>query len=229
MSFRGAVGGYWVGKDRVKERLAASDSWWLSGGISAANAIAVYQPKGADDLADSYVNLANPGTYNAAPGVAPTWASGTGWTFNGSTQYLDSGVTVTSTYSVIGRLAGWSGWGNSPFGCVNPLNGHIFRINAQQAGGSILWYNLSSTLQVTGTVTDSVLALGGTIPYRDGVALAATSGLVGTPNSLYVGAHHNTFGNPDTFMTGQIAALAIYDTTLTAPQVAAVSAAMAAL
>jgi hypothetical protein len=72
---------------------AAAVPWWLAGGVAAANAIAVYQPKGAADLAASYVNLANPGTYDAAPGTAPTFDAATGWTFNGSTQYLTTGVT----------------------------------------------------------------------------------------------------------------------------------------
>lgn len=40
------------------------------------------------NLASSYINLANPGTYDATPVVAPTF--GDGWEFTG-TQSLDSG------------------------------------------------------------------------------------------------------------------------------------------
>ena len=73
--------------------------WYLAGGISAANCLAAYQPKGAASLAASYSNLANPGTYNAAPGVAPTFDASTGWTFNGSTQManLEQGIDVSIT------------------------------------------------------------------------------------------------------------------------------------
>lgn len=45
---------------------------------SGATCVAAYDAIGAASLADSYVNEANPGTFDAAPGVAPTWAYGTG-------------------------------------------------------------------------------------------------------------------------------------------------------
>ncbi len=84
----GSMGRLGVGKQ------TSAAAWWLSGGISAANCIAAYQPKGAADLAASYVNLANPGTYNAAPGVAPTWAAADGWTFGGTNYLLCGSATL---------------------------------------------------------------------------------------------------------------------------------------
>lgn len=51
-------------------RTAAALPWYRAGGVPAP--VAVYQPKGAADLAESYVNFVNPGTYNAVPGTAPT-------------------------------------------------------------------------------------------------------------------------------------------------------------
>ncbi len=47
---------------------AAASTWWDNNG-AISGCVAAYQPKGAADLAASYVNLANSGTYNAAPGV----------------------------------------------------------------------------------------------------------------------------------------------------------------
>src|SRR5574338_141498 len=58
---------------------AATAPWWLSGGVSPPDVVAAYQPKGAANLAESYINLANPGTYNASPAVSPGWSSLTGW------------------------------------------------------------------------------------------------------------------------------------------------------
>src|SRR4030042_266315 len=80
--------------------------WWLAGGISAANCLAAYQPKGAASYAASKVNLANPGTYDAVDGVAfPTWAAATGWTFNGVAQYLTSNCpTDMKPMSYIARV-----------------------------------------------------------------------------------------------------------------------------
>ncbi len=79
--------------------------WWLRGGIPAANCIAAYQPINAASLAASYVNLANPGTNDAAPGVAPGWNKTDGWTFNGLTQYLTTGIIPASGYSMIIRFS----------------------------------------------------------------------------------------------------------------------------
>jgi len=65
------------------------DKWWnLDGLITPANCKVAYQPKGAASYAASKVNLANPGNYDAAEGTAPSWATGTGWTGNGTDQEL---------------------------------------------------------------------------------------------------------------------------------------------
>lgn len=82
----------------------AGTPWWLAGGVSAANAIVAYQPIGAANLAGSYINLANAGTHNAAPGVAPTFDASTGWTFNG-TQYLTTTITPNDSPSIIIRYS----------------------------------------------------------------------------------------------------------------------------
>ena len=59
----------------------ADTSWWLAGGISAANCVAAYQAKGAASYVASKVNLANPGTLNFDNEVvAPSWNTTTGWT-----------------------------------------------------------------------------------------------------------------------------------------------------
>ena len=87
---------------------AAAVPWWLTGGISAANCIAAYQPKGAADYAASKVNLAKPGTYDAADGTAyPTWSAAAGW-IAATTGYLTTGITVSTntSWSFIARYAG---------------------------------------------------------------------------------------------------------------------------
>lgn len=81
--------------------------WYLAGGVTP---IAAYQPKGSSSLAASYINLISPGTFDAAPGVAPTWDAVNGWTFNGSTQYLTTGIipTTNQAYSMMVRFQNWS-------------------------------------------------------------------------------------------------------------------------
>ncbi len=63
----------------------AAAPWWMAAGVAP---IVAYQAKGAASYAASKVNLAQPGTYNATEGVAPSWAAETGWTFDGISQYL---------------------------------------------------------------------------------------------------------------------------------------------
>src|SRR3989344_7466925 len=82
-------------------------TWTTAGG--APTPVAAYQPISAASLTASYANLANPGTYTAAVGVAPTFASSTGWTFNGSTQYLTTGVIPANGWSMIVRFSNATG------------------------------------------------------------------------------------------------------------------------
>ena len=83
--------------------------WYLSGGVSRANCLAAYQAIGAASLAESYVNLVNPGTYDLSGGTAPTWAAESGWTFNGADQYKTTGIdpaaNATQTWSMIVRYS----------------------------------------------------------------------------------------------------------------------------
>lgn len=75
--------------------------WYLIGGIDSADCVFAYAPDEADDLADSYINLVNPGTYDAAPGDAPGW-SAAGWDFDGVSQYLVTGaVPVSQQWTVL--------------------------------------------------------------------------------------------------------------------------------
>jgi hypothetical protein len=84
--------------------LSASESrkWWLAGGIHPSQVVAAYQPKGAVDLAASYVNLANPGTYDAIPIAAPT-LSDNGWLGSGDAA-LNTGIVPGTRVTIIIRL-----------------------------------------------------------------------------------------------------------------------------
>ena len=215
---------------------AAVVPWYLSGGILAANCIAAYQPKGAASLAASYVNLANPGTYDAAPGTAPTWAAGTGWTFNGTTQYLTTGIVPAATFTIIAQFSGASlppgnypqPVGQNTTGAVNNIsNGGVIPF----PGGNhyFSWGGAATT--VAGGLAAGNLALAGNQGYLNGVADgAAVGGGYGVATrGLFIGARNSNAGAAEYWYAGNIQAVAIYDVTLTAPQVAAVAAAMAAL
>lgn len=210
---------------------AAAVPWYLAGGVALANVVAAYQPIGAASLAASYSNLANPGTNDAAPGVAPTWASATGWTFNGSTQYLTSGIAPASGYSVVIRISGGPTSGNNQYALASydGTGNTYFRIILRDAGRCI--YNNGNTTLVD---TEAAQAAGvwGMTPtdaYRDGTSQGSLGGWSGTnTRPIYIGAR-NLAGTADAFTAFNCLAYALYNTALTGAQVAAITTAAAAL
>lgn len=207
-------------------------SWWLSGGISAANCLAAYQPRGAASQAASYSNLNAPGTNDAVVGVAPLWDAFNGWQFDGSTQYLTSvsvnggGCTVIVRYvdyagsNVNARLVGTAvGSDSEPRLYIMPGYGNAVYYHYGAAGSDL---NKSPYLQ------SGILAIAGNKAYRNGVLDGTLPGSwSGTNNNpLGIGAQKNSTG-ANYFRRANVQAVAIYNTVLTDAQVLAVSNAMA--
>jgi hypothetical protein len=218
-----------LGQLGVSGRRAAVTPWWLSGGVSAANAIAVYQPIGAASLAASYTNLANPGTFDAAPGVAPTWSAVDGWIFGGSPQRLTTGYTPTvpQAHTALIRFSDVTSVGGRwLFGAQS---GGIFGIQPKddQATPNVAYLS-GFFVRVNPQLLSGVLGISGNQGFRNGTAegTITNAGNVGVP--IFLGAV-NAGGSPGGYITAKIQAFAIYTPALTAPQVAAISAAMAAL
>ena len=205
-------------------------AWAMAGG--APRPIACYQPKGAASLAASYVNLATPGTFNAAPGVAPTFASATGWTFDGSTQYLDTGIVpTTTTWSMIIRFSGWTSYGNAPVvaGAAITASSRFFTLT--QYTDNKIYYGDGNFVGVTPSMSAGVIAVAGLTAYRNGSADGTIASTVAVqPPTIYVGARHDTAApTVRQYAAASVQSIVIYSATLTSGQVAAVTAAMAAL
>jgi hypothetical protein len=215
---------------------AALSLWWLLGGIDPARCIAAYQPKGAADLAASYINLANPGTYNAAAGVAPGWTAAGGWALTGA-QYLLTGITpeADQTWSMIARVANVSlGSGGQYRVIAGARSGdnRKFELANGTSGDSKFYYANGASPGVPPAISGAaVMAIAGAQGYRngtaDGVALAGWGGASTYPISI--GATRSGAGTNTLMFVGDILALAIYDVVLTLPQVATISTAMVAL
>lgn len=209
---------------------SAATPWWLSGGIAAANCVAAYTPKGAASLVASYDNNAAPGngladgTYDAAPGVAPTWGAATGWTFNGTDMYLTTGVVPASGWSMIVRFSDVAVNSRWLMGSEAPQ----FYLASNWAGGVL--YGANGIGFRNPGIASGVIAIAGQQPYRNGATDGATVGAGGwaTVRPIAIGAL-NSNGAIVYYVNGKIQAAAIYNATLTAPQVAAVSTAMMAL
>jgi hypothetical protein len=207
--------------------------WYLAGGISAANCVAAYQPKGAASLAASYINLANPGTNNAVPGVAPS-LSANGWVFTG-TQYLKA-LTPTNATSVIVRFVNVTAVQNAVlFGYYNS-NRHFELFPNRPDFNEIGWaYGNSGGKNINGGLSQGVAALTGGDQghgYVNGVESQWSIGdWTGVADDvLYIGARNWALeGDIDRYLRGTICAYAQYNTVLTAPKVAALTTAMAAL
>lgn len=209
---------------------AAAPAWYV---VAGKTCVAAYQPKGAASLAASYTNLANPGTYDAAPGVAPTWDAVGGWT-GGTGVYLTTTLIPANdqTWSWIVRYSDVPSGNAYLFGSVNTSGGNCaFSCNPNRAVQGVTYINgYSSGLQVLPPLAGGVLAVAGTAAYRDG---AADAGVVpartGPTANLAIDALGLNLNGAHFGYTCKIQALAIYSATLTAGEVAAVSAAMAAL
>lgn len=203
-------------------------NWWEPT-TGSYTAVAAYRAIGAASLAASYVNLVNPGTNDAAPGVAPTFNTATGWTFNGSSTYLTTGIVPNSGWTFLIQYTGLSGsnvylfgtsngtWPNARMGIIHNDGGSTTRI---ENGGA----NSSGGLQTTGN-----LAAAGSTGYRNGAnpeSVPAWSGT--TPQAIFIGCRNNA-GSPAGYSTANIRAFVVYSTVLDATQMAEISANMAAL
>lgn len=217
--------------------VAAAASWWLSGGIAAANCIAAYTPKGAASYAASKDNNAAPGnglpdgTYDATDGAAfPTWDAATGWTFDsGSSQYLQTGIDPGNAWSVFIQFTGVSGVNGTLIGersAAFATDGLMVQPNA---GGASVLYQYGARITVAPQLLAGNLGIVNTVAYRNGVADggAGMTGVDTANRALFIGAINQ--GAPANYLSGKIVALAIYNTAITGAQITALTTAMAAL
>lgn len=206
-----------------------ASGWWdNSGAISGC--VLAYQPIGAASLAASYTNLQNPGTYDATPGTAPTFAAATGWTFAaGSSQYLDTQYQpVGTTKTLIARYSGVSPGGYAVLSCTDVLNTANLFLFASLAG-SVYYANIGTAAR-SPQMAAGVIGLSGGQPYRNGATdgAAFTAGSA-TWRNLHVGRYNIGTGGTQYYLTGSVQAIAVYTGNLTAGEMSTVMTAMANL
>lgn len=217
--------------------------WWLTDTVDNGDIEAIYQPIGAASLADSYVNLSNPGTNDATPGTAPTWAAGTGWTFDGATTYLETGLTPASDWTILVRVAFDANMAsergivssratNADFGVNGTISlipgpSRVLQGHWHWAAGS---YNAVS-VGVGGLGRQDgviILAANNAYSYNQGIGLefelAISSTFSGSPVELYIGAENN--GGAANFYSEDILAVAIANRELNATELDEIAANM---
>jgi hypothetical protein len=201
---------YMVGTIQIDEGDEYGD-WWLEGDVPTENVVAVYDAKSAANLAGSYVNLANPGTHNAAPGVVPSWVQDVGWIGDGSAYLVTDIVPVHGSWSIVAQFidaptsayeeaVGTVASGPDRFFVIVP-RGNIYGIG-------------SNVLDLSGNVTDGVMAVGGYECYLNGVSVGTVSAAGTAINDvIYLLAARASLQ-----FSGKLQRVAIYDTVLTDAQ-----------
>lgn len=192
---------------------------------------AAYQPIGAADFATSLVDLTGNGNDAGDPGGGgtPTWDADNGWIFDGATQYLTTTFVPSNdqTQSVIVQYTDATTDDAYLVGCQQAAGRILGLIPLYLTGAQVFYLNGFGANVVT-SVASGNLCVAGNRGYRNGVAEGATiNAWAGeTLQALYI-ACRNTTGTPGQFLAVRIQALAIYNVTLTAPQVATIAARMA--
>ena len=213
--------------------VVANNGWWNNTG-AIAGAVAAYNATGAASYAASKTNLVNT-QHTLTDGVAPTWANGSGWTFNGSTKYLQSDISppVNQQSTLIIKYSGSLNTGTFLAGAIN--GGFLWGLQAtddSSGGGSIarVAYMNGSLIRVAPPLTAGVLALRGPQGYRGGTGdeggAIAAAGSVSTP--FFIGCCNDAQTAPTTmgFWSGVITSIAYYNVVLTAAQVTTIIASM---
>ena len=215
---------------RTAAAAAAAASWWE---VTGKTCVGAWQAKGAASLAASYVNLANPGTYDCtAPVAAPSFDAGTGWTFNGSTQYLSTGWTPATgqDQAMIVRFSDYTSGDDSIVGVYLDTGG-LRTMNLARSGTTTAFRNGEANSVAGGAIDAGTLAVSGDTGYQDGIAVLGviSTSAVAYDQPIYIGANCYNAGAVTNYFDGKIQAFAIYSDTLAAGEVKTVSDAMALL
>jgi hypothetical protein len=207
---------------------SSASNWWEAGG--ATGAVAVYQPKGAASYEASLVNLANPGTYDATTPQPPTWDVVSGWKRVAGQGYIDTGVVpTTSAWAFIFRF---SDYVNKVYSYIGlSANPRYMAVGLTDSAGNHSLYNsLYNTNKVTvaGVNTNGVYCVSAKAYYNGSPEGTFTTPWTGGTKKLYI-LGCNGLATDLWPATVYFQAFAIYNNALDDAQVAAVSAAMAAL
>lgn len=207
----------------VRAAVAAVNTWWLSGGISSGDCFGAWQAKGAASLSASYSNLNNPGTNDLTVGSAPTFDASTGWTFNGSSTYLISGLKPNPTMSAIVRFSDVANDGV----LLGSLNDYWFGFRPNLTTTTTTFYH-SYRVDFAGATLSGTMANAAAEGFVAGSSLGAigTGGSADATYYLHIGRY---YGAEDRYLDGKIQAVAFYTATLTSGQIAALHTAMMAL
>jgi len=203
--------------------------WWLAGGIHPSQVVAAYDFKSTPTVQQRCVNVANPGTYNCTVyGSAPDLLT-SGFRFTGTSRWLSTGVIPQSSgfsffvsfpiFSAGGTLLG-----------INQSTSQRFFIVPNLAPNARFFY-ANGDVTVSGAATlAGVLGISDQKIFKNGTNIANIPNTFTAPSlPMLIGARSTGESTADGFMSGVVASVVFYNSVLSDAQVAALSAAMAAL
>ena len=202
-------------------RGGAAIPWYLAGGVSANSVLSAFQPIGAANYAASLLDLSGNGN-NAIEGASrdpSKWDAANGWEMYSTTN----GTTLQTSHKGAVGMTGIARFSNAGGAFVFGVSD---RWTIDPSGTGVTYYNNGQKIISPG-MTNGVVALTANKGYRNGALDTNELG-----NRTDLGNHYIGIGSRDGFsfnFLGYIQAIAFYNTTLTSDQVAAISAAMAAL
>jgi hypothetical protein len=210
--------------------------------------LGAYQPKGAENATAALVNVANPGTNdlvgNGGPG--PTWSAGSGLIFTRTSATAGQGLRTTFYSTALGNtpaiLVRYEGIADA-LASTNYFTG--ISATARQVYTLFMIARSTASYANAGSVTpdpspsgassSGVLGLrinaGKVELWMNGALYSSANCTYNSARSDYLGVgctYYTSLSNYQNFLTGNILALT-YMTAASAAQMAAISAAMAAL
>lgn len=199
--------------------------WYLAGHVNPSNIVAAYKPKSASSLADSYINIANPGTYDISAISAPSWNATVGWVLDGAANSLNTGILHSDSGQSWSAVVRFSNASNAGFllGDASTNTSH-FAIVPNSSGRRR--YQNSGSLQVnSGAVTSGVMTIAGGAGYYNGVSDGSITSNTQVTRHILIGSGNS--GNSSTpapmaFCACEIQAVAIYNTPISAGQALAI-------
>lgn len=196
-----------------------------------------YQPKGVANFAASLVDLTGNGNNAGDPGGAstPPWDAVNGWKFDGLADYLtttflpQNDQTQTMIIQFTNASLAQTTYLAGSRATVASVDRFYLTNSFPTLGNSVLYGNGGLT-QTLPSMTAGNLCVAGNQGYRNGAVDGGAIGAYGIAPMfvVYIG-QLNLGGIPSIGKAYYCQAFALYDCTLTAPQVAAVAAAMTAL
>ena len=199
--------------------------WW---DLEDGSCLGAWQALGGvESLEESKLDLTENG-HDLYGGVDPGWDNVNGWSWNGSTQFLQTGITLQANYTIIYRFTGVA----TTYGAVMG----VFRSGAAMCFYPDYYndyrylYGYAYVDRGVAKLSSGILALAGEQPYLNGApdgSPLATQWNSGNEDECYIGGANG--GIAKSLCLHKSQAAAIYNRKLTADEIAALYTRMSTL